>query len=203
MPYSAPPTVSAGQIYTPTMYNTYLQGNADSGYMRMIADSTAVGAVASFDFASIPQTFAHLMVVLEARGDTAGNLVSACVRFNNDSGASQYSYAAILNTSASADGTLDNTSNTLGLLGAVPAAAAAAQLAGTTSFTVQRYAGGTLLKRWLAQYGTQYASTTGAWQMGLTSGFWNSSAAITRVTLFPASGNFVAGSRATIYGLPQ
>jgi hypothetical protein len=37
---------------------------------------------------------------------------------------------------------------------------------------------------------------TGQWQ-----GFWRSTSAITRVTIFPSGSELVAGSRITIYGM--
>ena len=43
--------------------------------------------------------------------------------------------------------------------------------------------------------------TTDSYQSIVGGGEWRSTAAINRVTVFPATGNFIAGTRLTIYGM--
>ena len=46
-----------------------------------------------------------------------------------------------------------------------------------------------------------YGTATTTIQLTSGSGFWRSNAAITQLTLVPASGNFVSGSLAVLYGV--
>jgi hypothetical protein len=199
--YTALPTKNPGDILTSALWNTYLQGNADSGFMRMLADTTLGAGAASIEFASIPATFAHLMLLIEGRGDAASLAANLLLRLNNDSGASQYTYG-ILNSGGAAAGGADNASATSFFAGVIAAATATAAFSGLAAIWIPHYAGTTFLKRIQSQYGAQYATTAGNLNHGVSDGFWNSSAAVNRVTLLPASGNFVAGTRATLYGLP-
>lgn len=201
MAYTAPPTVLAGNIYTPVMYNTYLQNNADSGYMRMLADTTLGGAAASIDFTSIPATFAHLMLVVCARSDTAALTTSILVRLNNDSAANYDSQYVLGNGgTASAAETFAGTSVSAGNM---PGGTAPANLFGQCDISIAHYAGSANNKVLRLSAAVKAGVTTTLLQSALAAGFWRSSAAINRITLIPAAGNFAAGSRATLYGLPQ
>src|SRR5437879_836374 len=90
MAYTALPTKNPGDLLTSTLWNTYLQGNADSGFRRMLADTTLGVAAATIDFLSIPATFAHLLLELYGRGDTALTAANVNIRFNGDSAANYH-----------------------------------------------------------------------------------------------------------------
>jgi hypothetical protein len=196
--YTALPTKNPGDVLTSALWNTYLQGNADSGFMRMLADSTLVGAQASFDFTSIPATFAHLMLVLFARGDTAASTTPVLMRFNGDTTA-QYMFQLMF-ASATTVGASEGLTQTSIQAGVMPANTAGASEFGECDITIAHYTTANL-KASNSRYGLRTASTTGTLITGASSGSWNGSA-INRITLLPAAGNFVAGSRATLYGLP-
>lgn len=89
MPYAAPPTKSPGDLITSALWNTYVEGNADSGFMRMIADTTLGSSQASVTFSSIPQTFAHLLVVAHVLQST-GSDSWLTLKPNNDTTVANY-----------------------------------------------------------------------------------------------------------------
>ncbi len=130
MGYAALPTKNPGDTLTSALWNTYLQGNADSGFMRMLADTTLGVAAASIDFTSIPQTFAHLMLALYGRGDTAVVNQFVRIRFNNDSGAN-YDYQEIHAAAAAVTASegLAQTSAVAGVCPGAPPTARRQQLA--------------------------------------------------------------------------
>jgi hypothetical protein len=200
--YIALPTKNPGDILTSALWNTYLQGNADSGFARKLADSTLAAAAASFDFTSIPATFAHLMLVLYLRGDAAVTSVDAAIRFNADSGANydrQLLYGNAATTAASE--TLAGTSIGLGG-GTFPAANAPATAFGQSDLCIAHYAGSTKQKSMAARSSGKTGVASGNLYALLVAGFWRSAAAINEITILPSSGNWDIGSRATLYGLP-
>lgn len=200
MAYTAPATVVAGTIYTPTMYNTYLQNNADSGYARMLADTTLGVASASIDFTSIPQTFAHLMVEMYLRGDTAATTTTYSLRFNADSGAN-YDVQSLQGAAAVASAA--ETFAATGVSFTIPAGTATANVLGRTRVDISHYAGSANNKIFEAANVYKFGTASSQLAVQVVGGFWRSNAAINRITLATAAGNFAAGSRVTIYGLPQ
>jgi hypothetical protein len=194
--YAALPTKNPGDVLTSALWNTYLQGNADSGFMRMLADTTLGGSAASIDFTSIPSTFAHLMLVAYLRGDAVAAFVNALVRFNNDSGAN-YLYEQL-----NGSGATPGSSTASGQTAAMASQVAAAASAGAGLFTpivawIPGYASTVQTKNLLAL--SLYAGTP---LLQLTGSNWSNTAAINRLTLLPSSGSWITGSRFTLYGLP-
>lgn len=175
------------------------------GVMIKLADTTLLTTAASVDFTSIPQTFAHLRLITYLRGDTAAATLNTSIRMNNDSTAGHYFDAYGQDTDAAhVSGGDPLTTNTAALLCAIPGASAIAGHFGVASVDIQHYTGVTGSKPYS---GTGYYltnSATGNEASRVIGGIWAiSGTAITRLTIFPASGNFIAGSRVTLYGLPQ
>lgn len=165
-----------------------------------IADSTASTSVASFDFTSLPSQFAHLMIVLLLREDDAIGATSALFRLNNDS-ATNYncSYVGGNNNLAGANqGTLGVTSLSSAM--SVGSTGSADKFAATVLW-IPAYNLTTAQKFVLGVTGVDVSDTQAATYTRAVSGTWKSTASINRVTILPNSGNFVAGSRCTIYGL--
>lgn len=200
MAYTAPATVVAGTIYTPTLYNTYLQNNADSGYQRMLADTTLGIATATIDITSIVQTFAHLELVIAARGDTAATNAGIILRINNDSAASyggQEENGAA--ATASAGEAVSQTSIPLGVM---PAATGAATMFCVTRVLLPDYTNAARAKSVVFENFAAWGITTGTMNVRVGGGVYTGTAAVTRITLIPSAGNFLAGTRVTLYGKP-
>lgn len=176
-----------------------------SGVLAVLADSGVLGApAANIDFQSIPATYMELMLVWYGRTSAAVVLGQLAIRFNNDSGAN-YSDASYYTNDPAVTGftTLENLSGqSSGSLGAMLGTSAGSAVnMGSGVIHVPGYAGTTFQKNAIADY---YVPPTGAntqQDRGFAGCLWQSSAAINRVTIFPRSGNFVAGSRAVLYGL--
>lgn len=168
--------------------------------MGAISDTTLGVAQATIDVSGLPTTYAHLMLVIQGRGDPAASTVNALLRLNNDSGANQYTYGVLNSTGSTASAT-DNASATSFLAGVIAAGTAAANLSGSALVWLPHYNSTTFIKRVQAYYSTQWGTGSGNLNHGLINGFWNSTAAVNRVTLLASSGSFVAGTRLTIYAL--
>jgi hypothetical protein len=162
-------------------------------------DSTLVGSAANVDITSIVATYAHLLVVVYARGDTAAANTNQLFRFNGDT-AANYDYQLLTGGGATVTA-VEAFAQTSAFIGFPPANTAGANLFGVSITFIPHYAGSTNNKLALSVASSKTGTTTGLMKNYLSAGFWRSSAAINRVTLLPAAGNFVAGTRVTLYGM--
>jgi hypothetical protein len=169
------------------------------GGTQRLADVTLSSTAATIDFVSIPATSAHLMIVAYLRGDKAAATDIAGLRFNNDSTAI-YDYQQ-LKGSAAATAVAEAFAQTSSALGVIPANSAGANLFGAAIAFVPHYANALNNKDSFALYSSKSGVATGNMDTGLLAGNWRSNAAINRITIFPATGNFVSGCRLTVYGM--
>lgn len=167
--------------------------------MVRLYDNIAGGAIANWDVSSGLTGFTHLKLVLQARGDTAATSVFLHMRLNNDLGnnyGSQYVRGIAAGTSAD-----ESVSASAARLGIIAAASATAGHTGVFEAIIPNYAGTTFFKNWTANGGWTQAITTSTMAAMTSQGVWASTSAINRITILPSAGNFIAGSRLTIYGL--
>jgi hypothetical protein len=172
---------------------------SSGGAYQQLYDNIAGVAIASWDVQSISGSYTHLKAIVTARGDTAAADVAVQLRFNNDSGAN-YDKQQL-----SAAGAVASGSETFGAtsveIGRVPAASATANKAGQVEFTLPNYAATTFQK----SFNSVSADTTGQSASTIASivnaCLWRNTAAVTRITILPGAGNWIAGSRLTIYGM--
>ena len=164
-----------------------------------ISDTTLGGSAANVDIASIVGTYAHLLVVVYARGDAASGAIGLNVRFNGDS-AANYDWQKMEGTGATVTPS-EAFAQTAISANNVPANTAGANLFGVSMGFLPHYAGSANNKAYLSIAAYKVGVTTGSMTDSLSGGFWRSNAAINRITLLPSSGNFVAGTRVTIYAM--
>lgn len=175
-------------------------GGLTTPAMVAIAESVLSGTAATIDFTSIPATYDHLKIIISARGDNGAANQRLKLRLNNDSG-SNYSIQEFqaFGTTASANETLGTTALDVGNI----CTAGAVTQPGTSEILIPGYAGTTFKKHVQANaLMSVNDSTANGRTIQLNSGLWFAApAAINRVTLYPAAGNFVAGTVCTLYGL--
>lgn len=166
--------------------------------MVQLYDNTASGAIASWDVTGISGSYNALQMFVIARSDVAADSTICWMRFNNDSGANQYEYLYYANSNSVMSAT-GRTQNTQGYIGNTVAANRGANRFSSHTVDFPGYAATTAYKTALFKTYAPLDSTA----MEVRSGgyVWLSTAAINRITIYPNSGNFVAGSRLTIYGL--
>lgn len=180
-------------MYIPTTVLT----SGGGGGPTLIYDSTLGVAAASFDVTSIPATYDHLFGYLVARGDKSAVYTYLQMIFNNDSSAN-YKGEFLAGSSVTAHSE-EFTGSSFIALGYVAAASSPAGACGTCDFRVLNYTGTVFNKHIDFQDG--FRSQTSTMEADVGFGEWMSTAAVTQLTFFPDSGNFIAGSRLTIYGL--
>lgn len=203
--FTTVPDVVAGQSFPPSLWESAIMNNLNLGVCRQLGDVTLGGSAATIAFSSIPATFAHLMLVVYARGDVAATFTNVNLRFNGDTGADYDIENLTANsTTVSALGTASGAA-TSGLAARVPGSTAPASAFSAGLIWIPHYTNTVGHKPWLSlSHDRETSGGVSDNVLALFAGIWfAAAAAINNVTLLPSSGNFVTGSRVTLYGLPS
>jgi hypothetical protein len=164
--------------------------------------STLGGDTANFDITSIPAGGSYLEIVADLRGTESAVQSDVCVRFNNDSGTNYQGqlWYFIPSAQAGQPGS-NNVADDEMRIGMVAGATSVAGNSGAVRIIIPNYAGTTFRKQLRAQ--TAYSREAGNDPAAtLGTGLWESTAAITRVTVYPGSGSWKAGSFLACYVRP-
>lgn len=173
-----------------------------------VAGATVSGGVATVvtpgttvSFSSIPGTYNHLAVLMQARCSDSATNVGVNLVINSDSGAN-YDRIYTLGSGTTASAANNSAQTSLGVA-AVPAATATANEAASWEIMLPNYKGTTFNKNTLSRGGQFLTLGTGTtYQAFNLMGNWRSTAAITRLDFSDNSGgNFIAGSAFSIYGI--
>lgn len=190
--FTTVPDVAVNQSFPPSLWESAIMNNLNLGVCRQLADTTVAGSsVANITFASIPATFAHLMMIVYARDTSAGTTHDdLLLQFNANVG-SNYDEAC-------GGGSTGQTSMQIGFVDS--GAAAANRFLGTLIF-IPHYADTNNHKIVMnAISGGWFTTASNISASGV--GRWVNTSAITQILIKSSSGNLDIGSRATLYGLP-
>lgn len=163
-------------------------------------DSKVLTATTPSIVLTVPSGAAYstLRVAWTGRGDTSAAATYMCVRINGDATSSylwQINQSNGATDSSANSGATDNQVK----IGTVPGATATAGYFGAGEFTIPNAAGSTFK---VASGHSASFNATNSGYSGTYGGLWLNAAAITSITLLPLFNNLVAGSSATLYGLP-
>lgn len=180
-----------------------IQAGFVAGGMVLVHDETLVSA-GTFDVSGISGSYKHLKIVLQGRctGAVAGRFIQ--MRFNNDSGGNyDCAWVAVFGNSASNLVPInDNNATSMAHVVEIPGASGPSNASGQVEITVANYASTVFQKTASWNGGASLVNDANGMRADLGTGIWKSTAAITRVQLFPASSDtLVTGSRLSIYGL--
>lgn len=184
--------------------STFLRGDgswAVAGSMIQICDLSLSASQATFDTntilgGNIPQTYKHLKLVMQHRVDVVGP--GGQIRFNND-GSTNYSYYQMYGQNATPVSAATTGSTGFGVL-LTPGTTDTAGRFGSCEALIPNYTSSTANNSIsVVGGGVQQTNTyTGTW-FGYRTTDTNP---VTRIqVLVNAAGNFVAGSRFTLYGI--
>jgi hypothetical protein len=172
---------------------------AGVGAMTQLYDNIASGAIASWDVQGISQAYNHLMLIVLARMDAVVSDQAGRLRFNGDTGANYDSERFV------AFGATQSTGESLAATGAsfgwFTGSSADANYASYEDLIIPHYTGTVFNKTFVGKNSSPQTTASGLTQAGIHSGLWRNTAAINRITVYPLTGNWIAGSRLTIYGL--
>ena len=162
-----------------------------SSYESIATVSVGSGGQSSIDFTSIPSTYKHLQIRYIARGSI---LTNSLIQFNADTG-SNYSWHVLYGTGASA---LAAGGGTNSFMYASNIASATSNFTGGV-IDILDYASTSKYKtmRTLGGY-----DANGSGEIGLFSGSWQNTNAITSIKLYPnSSGTYSQYTQFALYGI--
>lgn len=167
------------------------------GSLTLIERKT--GAAASYSFSNIPQTYKHLLLVVQARSDGVNPAVSLYVRFNGDTG-TNYARTSMSNANNVVSGASDNAATAMDIGVLTGAGAADATALGSSSAYIAGYLRSDIWKTIVSQ-STCPTGGGGGPYIGTYGGSWESNSAITSMSVYPSSGSFTALTTADLYGV--
>jgi hypothetical protein len=175
---------------------TTVEGSA--GSLARLAETVLAAPAATVDFPNIPQTYTHLRIALAGRGDAALIGVELNMTINGVVTAT-YDRQRVYGTGATASGT-ELLAQTAIAVANLPGANALANLYGIADVMIMDY---TQVRPTpvMATFYRKSSNSAGDSIIGVYGGTARSQAAVSRITLAPNTGNFVAGSRFTLYGM--
>jgi hypothetical protein len=176
------------------------------GNYVQLADSLLGSDTASFDFTSISGSYKHLQLIISGRSTKAAVTSDTMnLKINNDGGAN-YDWLFFTEGTGTSYGTgsggmVETFAGTSARIMDLPAANSTAGDSGNLQLTFPDYASTTLNKTAYSTGGVLFDRSAGLIRVHRCFVSWRNTAAITRITLTPAGGNWKTGSRATLYGL--
>lgn len=180
-------TFKAGQRLLASQLNSNMPQLLGSTILTVNAGSISI---------AIPAGFNHLRGIFTARQDSGSGGAFGFVQLNGDSGANyvwEVSYGNMATTTSA------NSGGAVGgiRVGVLPGSGDTANYFGTGEFTIGNVSSAAF-KPMRSGYFCP-TSVTNAYS-GTAGGLWASTAVVTSVTMYPFTGNLVAGSSMSIYG---
>jgi hypothetical protein len=200
-------SIKTGSSFTNlTKYDSFLAGNAayNPSFESISTVTVGSGGSATITFSSIPATYSHLQIrgiTRSTNGSTNG--INIYVRFNSDT-ASNYSWH-LLDTYQGASAAVEaagSASTSYALAGIMPNSALLSNMFNATVIDILDYANTNKYKTTRSLSGYDFnGATIGYSYMGLYSGNWRSTSAVTSITLLGASNDFAEYSQFALYGI--
>lgn len=175
-------------------------GGASSGAMVLLDRQVApVGGAASITFSSISGSYEDLQLRLMGRTTQAALNTDIRMIFNGDTG-NNYDYQVIFASGVTEDGA-GSVAQAQIIGGSLTGATAPANAASQSVIDIFSYARTVFQKTVLIHLGVKRGTVSTDNFIQSTAGWWRSTAAITSITLTPASGNFAEGTVASLFGV--
>lgn len=167
---------------------------------KLIASSTVgSGGVTNIEFTSIPATYTDLFILLSARTDRGGGADNdgISVAFNN-SGGTSYNTLRLYGANGDVNNNTTTSAATLNFYG-ITGAGATSSTFGNSSIYIPNYNSSNYKS---VSCDTASENNAAATLLGIHSGLWSNTAAITSIKLTPTFGtNFNQYSTAYLYGI--
>lgn len=145
-------------------------------------------------------SFTHLEIRWMARSTTSALSADVLLQFNGDT-TSVYDTELVYNSAATTAAAFEQLAGSSIIAGTLSAGTATAGRAGSGVIQINDYRGTTFDKVIVSTNHYAVAATGSSLNTRLFGGTWRNTAAVTSVTLVLTAGNYVAGSKFTLYGL--
>jgi hypothetical protein len=165
-----------------------------------IASAVGTGSSGTITFSSIPATYSHLQLRINARTDTGFGTDYIQFRLNSDTG-SNYTYHGIEGDGASAAG-FGATAQTVALTTNITGSAATANAMGAAVIDIIDYASTSKYKTVRTLGGQDQNSLSNTGQIRLISNLWLNTSAISTITITSfRSASWTTSSTFALYGI--
>lgn len=168
----------------------------------LLDEKTGTGASGVIEFSNINQNFGSLLLIGDGRSDTAATNVINALTFETSptSGA----YNAIVTVATGSSTVVAETIGSVDYIpgGVFPGASSTANLSSAVRLEIANYANTTRFKTVMGQNAEFRAISSGNINVRSIAGCWESTAAIDRIRLTLAAGNWTTSSHFKLYGLP-
>lgn len=174
-------------------------GGGGTGALARIFSVVAAGGETSLDTGAgtLDQTGTHLLVVINSRHNVAEDANSGGIRFNNDS-AANYGNERLRINNVTTTPLAQSGQTQCGLI--LSAGTNTAGAFGQNMIWIANYTA-SQKKRITVQYGgLMNLSSVGTYELGIVTGEWSGTAAITRIQYIPTA-SLIAGTSMQIYKL--
>jgi hypothetical protein len=178
---------------------------AATGSYESIATQTPSSGATSVSFNSIPQTYKHLQIrfTYKDTSTTDWSATSAYILYRFNSATTNYRKHYLIGNGSAASAGADITGTTLNVYGSYMSSNATyANMVGVGIIDIQDYTSTTKNKtvRHIAGADANGSGTTNR-TITLSSGVWESTSAITDITLLPGDTAFATGTSFALYGI--
>jgi hypothetical protein len=175
---------------------------APGSYESIATVTVGSGGAANVEFTSIPATYTHLQIRGIAKNSSANPYANNVdLRLNSDTG-SNYAWHLLYGVGTSPVGVSATTSTTYIAYAGLAIGANTANVFGVTIIDILDYKNTNKYKTVRALTGANSNTTATAEQyIGIGSGLWQNTNAITTITLTPNAGNFTQYSQFALYGI--
>jgi hypothetical protein len=169
------------------------------GSMVQLGQVVTSGSASIITFSSIPAGYTDLVIIFNGRATGAVGDAEMYLKMNSDTTAANYQATQYLigRTTTPLTGTIASTTSGADILG-LPGSTGQANPSTFATITIPGYSQTTLQKGCVASYGNL---RSGGFDIAMRAGQWLSTAAISTLTLTIASGSYLNGTTATLYGL--
>ncbi len=174
-------------------YNSLWDGRSAVGSMEALGSVTLNAATSTITFSSIPSTYSHLQLRAIVRSGTTGE--SGMITFNSDTGAN-YSRHYLIGTGTATASGAGTSANNIDIFYFNSSASTASVFAANV-LDILDYANTNKYKTIRLLAG---ADLNGSGALGLYSGSWRSTSAITSITITPSS-TIAQYSSFALYGI--
>lgn len=172
---------------------------ADVAGRFLLSRTVTTSSATSVSFTSISADFEDLLVVIMGRGTKTATLVDLRLRLNNDTGSTYDTETQQANNTTNANFGIAAASSAY--VGNIAAASATANVADCCEILLPAYARTTFQKTGQYRATLKTGTAVGNFYNETGSIWWRSTAAITRVDVFPGANAFVDGTVVSLYGL--
>jgi hypothetical protein len=164
--------------------------------MQLIVNYTWPSDASSLDMFDIPQTFTDLLLLVSPRGASSGER-QVLLQFNGDT--ANHSSRRLFGTGSSVASQSSSNASAI-IAGFIPGSSYTANTFGNLAIYMPNYTSAARKSISIDAVGEN--NSTAANQL-IVAGDWNSTSAINRISLYIDSGNYLAGTSISLYGITK